>query len=157
MMLNIPLEGLRNQSIISICNDLGCKIEYPDHIENKYMKDIIDATNNEDKEKLGEIKKLFDEEQKKIDMVWDIRFKEYMNKLVEWLENKEWMGENRDIDLRELVNKAREQDISIKDIAEGTNIALKTLYNWNCGRNKLGPEKEVRIREYLCSVLNKIE
>lgn len=91
MILNIPLEGLRNQSIISICNDLGCEIKYPDHIENKYMKNIIDAINNGDKEKIGEIQKLFDEEQKKIDIVWDEQFKEYMNKLVKWLENKEWM------------------------------------------------------------------
>lgn len=99
-ILNIPLEGLRNQSIISICNDLGCKIKYPDYIENKYLKDIINATNNGDKEKIIEIQKLFDEEQKKIDIIWDKQFKEYMDRLVKWLEikNRWWEKYNLDVD-----------------------------------------------------------
>ncbi len=58
------------------------------------------------------------------------------------------------MDTRELVKQAREKGITIKALADITNINLKTLYNWNCGRSNLSKEKEEKIINALSIILD---
>jgi len=53
-----------------------------------------------------------------------------------------------------MIRIAREKGITIKAISDITNINLKTLYNWNCGRNNLSKEKEEKIINALSIILD---
>ena len=86
---DVKLCDLRNQSIISLTNDLGCKIEYPRYpriSENKYQSEIAEKEFN--KEKIdNELQMRFDKEQEKLDKEWDKIFSNYMESLVNWLDD----------------------------------------------------------------------
>lgn len=58
------------------------------------------------------------------------------------------------METREMIRIAREKGITIKAISDITNINLKTLYNWNCGRNNLSKEKEEKIINALSIILD---
>lgn len=58
------------------------------------------------------------------------------------------------METREMIRQAREKGVTIKAISDITNINLKTLYNWNCGRNNLSKEKEEKIINALSIILD---
>ena len=55
---------------------------------------------------------------------------------------------------KEMIKEARERGITIKQLAEITNIKVKTIYNYNCGRTNLSKEKEEKIINALSIILN---
>lgn len=82
----VRLCDLRNQSIISLANDLGCKIEHPGMPENKYWYEIAEKINN--KEEIdNELQMKFDKEVEKNNKKFDIIFNNYMESLVNWLDD----------------------------------------------------------------------
>lgn len=82
----VKLCDLRNQSIISLANDLGCDVGYPAHPMNKYWYEIAEKEHN--KEMIdNELQMKFDKEQKKVDKEWDKLFNNYMESLVDWLDD----------------------------------------------------------------------
>lgn len=87
---NIKLGDLRNQSIISLANDLGCKIEYPNMPSNKYWCDIAEKINNKE-EVDDELQAKFDEDQERVDKEWDKIFDNYMDSLVNWLDEHDYI------------------------------------------------------------------
>lgn len=58
------------------------------------------------------------------------------------------------MDTREMIRQARDKGITIKTLSEITNIKLKTLYNYNCGRSNLSQEKEEKIINALSIILD---
>ena len=54
---------------------------------------------------------------------------------------------------REMIKLARDKGITIKSLSDITDINLKTLYNYNCGRSNLSKEKEEKIRNILSCLL----
>lgn len=57
------------------------------------------------------------------------------------------------METKELIKKAREKGITIKSLAEMTDINAKTLYNFSCGFRNLSKEKEEKIRNILSCLL----
>ena len=58
------------------------------------------------------------------------------------------------METKEMIRLAREKGITIKALAEITNIKVKTLYNYNCGRSNLSQEKEEKIINALSIILD---
>lgn len=82
----VKLCDLRNQSIISLASDLGCDIEYPKMPENKYWCEIAEKINNKE-EINSELQMKFDKEHEKVHKEWDKIFNNYMESLVDWLDD----------------------------------------------------------------------
>jgi len=57
------------------------------------------------------------------------------------------------METKELIKLAREKGITIKALAEMTNIKVRTLYNYSCGYRNLSKEKEEKIRNILSCLL----
>ena len=82
----VKLCDLRNQSIISLASDLGCEIEYPRIPENKYWCEIAEKINN--KEEIdNELQMKFEKEIEKNNKKFDKIFNDYMESLVDWLDD----------------------------------------------------------------------
>ena len=83
---NVKLCDLRNQSIISLATDLGCGIEYPSMPVNKYWYNIAEKINNKE-EVDDELRDKFDKDQERVHKEWDKLFDDYMESLVDWLDD----------------------------------------------------------------------
>ena len=82
----VKLCDLRNQSIISLASDLGCDIEYPKIPKNKYWCEIAKKINN--KEEIdSELQEKFDKEIEKNNKKFDKIFDDYMESLIDWLDD----------------------------------------------------------------------
>ncbi|SDB69824.1 helix-turn-helix transcriptional regulator [Butyrivibrio sp. INlla16] len=57
------------------------------------------------------------------------------------------------METKELIKQAREKGITIKSLAEMTDINARTLYNYSCGYRNLSKEKEEKIRNILSCLL----
>ena len=147
---NIPLNMLRNGTIIDICNDLGCEIKYPNIPLNKYMKEMmeIEKKDNVSKEEKIEIRKKFDEEQKILDIKFNMLFADYMNNLTEWLVEDRWKDKYKDIDTRKLLEQVKKY-YKMGTIANMADISLNTLYNYSCSHSNLSKDKENKLRSLL--------
>ena len=55
---------------------------------------------------------------------------------------------------KQMIDKARALGISVKMISEISNINIKTLYNYTCGRSKLSEEKQQKIQNALRHFFN---
>ena len=86
LLKDIKLGDLRNQTIISLASDLGCKVEYPSMPVNKYWCDIAEKINNKE-EVDDELQNKFDEDQERVNKEYDEIFDDYMNNLVNWLDD----------------------------------------------------------------------
>lgn len=76
---NISLNDLDNYDIIELAEYFGCDLEYPSIGHNKYCLD-------EDDEK-------FLEEQKKLFKDWEKRFDKYMEDIIQWLKDNDYLEE----------------------------------------------------------------
>jgi predicted AlkP superfamily phosphohydrolase/phosphomutase len=84
--MNIPFEKLRCGTIIEICNDLGCDIEYPSIPKNKYFEALLPKNlQGLDNWIIEKLKLKFDMEQSRIVQEYDEIFDEYMDSLDQWL------------------------------------------------------------------------
>lgn len=81
--LRIPIDELTNGTVMSIAEELGCPIEYPDMERNKYMAAMIE--DRKDGDRALELEFLFDEEQIRINQEFGIKFSRYMSDLTDWL------------------------------------------------------------------------
>jgi len=86
MLDGVRLCDLRNQSIINLASDLGCKIEYPNMPVNKYWCDIAEKINNKE-EVDDELQNKFDEERERINKEYDEIYSNYIESLVNWLDD----------------------------------------------------------------------
>lgn len=86
LLKDIDISYLDDSIIIGIARNLGCDIGYPPpDIKNKYLKEVYNRMDN--KEKIGELKDKFFEEQKRIDKEYDKIFTDYINKIIKWLDD----------------------------------------------------------------------
>lgn len=83
-LCNIDIGKLKNINVIGIAEDLGCPYDLPSPKMNKYLY-VIAKKDKEGEEIDEDLRKLFDEERKKIEEEFDITFKEYMSNVINWL------------------------------------------------------------------------
>lgn len=57
------------------------------------------------------------------------------------------------METKEMIKEARVKGITIKNLADMTDINVKTLYNYSCGYRNISKEKEEKIRNILSCLL----
>ena len=107
MKIVVDIDKLRNGTIIDIANDLGCEIKYP-------KMDIALFQEDESEE---DFKKRLNEANEKNDIIFD----NYMNNLLDWLENNDYLrdyGEieilDRDLYLNDIIIKSGDKVFQVK-------------------------------------------
>lgn len=55
--------------------------------------------------------------------------------------------------LHKMLLQAKKQGITIKYLAQLSDINISTLYNFSCGKRKLSKEKEEKIKKILLYIL----
>ena len=81
---NIKLEYLTNGDIISLAQYLGCDYEEPVMKINKYIMDY------------PEHEKEFEEEQEKNSKEYNMKFDKYMDDVIDWLYNHNYLEDKDD-------------------------------------------------------------